>query len=131
MIQYLGIVLPALIAFPISDEERSHGLRIAVGAGLDPALHARLEERFRIPILEVLGMTGVAIASMASVEPRRIETRSIGRPLKDLEFRVADEADSPVPAGTSGELLLRVKGPDPRRGLVGKYLDNEKATEEA
>jgi acyl-coenzyme A synthetase/AMP-(fatty) acid ligase len=131
IIQYLGIVLPALLALPKTPEEASHRVRLAVGAGLDPALHPRLEERFRFPVVEVWGMTEVAIASMAGEEPRRIETRSIGRPLRGMEFRIVDDADRALPPGTAGELVLRREGQEPRRGLVAEYLKDHESTEAA
>lgn len=131
IVQYLGIVMPALFALPVTDEERSHGVRIAVGAGADPTMHAAFEDRFRIPIVEVWGMTEVAIASIASREPRNVGSRSIGHPCVGMEFRVVDDSDRPLPAGEVGELVVRRQGADPHAGLVRTYLKDPQATEQA
>lgn len=128
MFQYLGIVLPALYALPVTEDERNHQIRIAVGAGADPTMHAAFQERFGIPIVEVWGMTEVAIASIASREPRDVGSRSIGHPCVGMEFRVVDDADRPLPTGETGELVVRRTGDDPRRGLVGAYLKDAEAT---
>jgi crotonobetaine/carnitine-CoA ligase len=129
MVQYLGIVMPALFALPASPEERQHSVRIAVGAGVDPTMHGRFEERFGFPIVEVWGMTEVAIASIASREPRAVGSRSIGHPCVGMEFRVVDDRDQPRPKGEIGELVVRRKGPDPRMGLVSEYLKDKAATD--
>jgi acyl-coenzyme A synthetase/AMP-(fatty) acid ligase len=42
-----------------------------------------------------------------------------------------DEAGAPVAAGEPGELLLRHRGEEPRKGFFGGYLKNAAATAEA
>src|SRR5690606_30392900 len=102
-----------------------------VGAGIEPEQHRRFEERFGFPLIEVWGMSEVAIATADQHEPRRIEARSIGRPLSGIELQVVDEHDEPVPVGGEGELLVRRAGPDPRRGLVREYLNEPEVTARA
>src|SRR5260370_19138233 len=64
-------------------------------------------------------------------EPRQIRTRAFGRPFGGFEAKVVDDKDREVPRGTEGELLVRVAGPDPRKGFFAGYLKNAEATEEA
>jgi crotonobetaine/carnitine-CoA ligase len=131
IIQYLGMVLPALLNQAPSAEERSHRVRFGVGAGMDPTRHAEFEQRFGFPIFEVWGMTEVAIASIASQEPRHIDTRSIGRPLPGVQFRVVDNEGRDTPHDEPGELLVRAQGEPRDRGLFAGYYKAADITEES
>jgi acyl-CoA synthetase (AMP-forming)/AMP-acid ligase II len=131
IIQYLGMVLPALLNQPPCADERTHQVRFGVGAGVDPTRHAEFEERFGFPIFEVWGMTEVAIASIASREPRHIDTRSIGQPLPGIQFRIVDDEGRDLPADQPGELLVRAEGEPRNRGLFGGYYKAAEITEES
>jgi crotonobetaine/carnitine-CoA ligase len=131
MVQHLGIVMPALYSLAPSKQERLHKIRVAVGAGVEPTMHRKYEERFGFPIVEVWGMTEVAIGSMAFSEPRNIETRSVGFPLEGMEFRIVDDEDQTLGPDQVGELVVRRSGPDPRLGLVRSYLKDQPATDAA
>ena len=131
MVQHLGIVLPALYALPPDDRERTHGIRIAVGAGVEPTMHRKYEERFGFPIVELWGMTEVGIASIACQEPHVVGTRNVGFPLEGLEFRIVDDEGRDLAKGESGELLVRRSGADPRAGCIREYLKDPVATEAA
>lgn len=128
---YLGVVIPALMAADPSEEERAHGLRLMVGAGVEPSLHGPAEERFGVPLVEIWGMTESCRLMMADEEPRRIDTRSIGRPRPGLEVEARGEDDAPVPPGTPGEMVLRSAGADPRADFFSGYLNREEETEQA
>jgi acyl-coenzyme A synthetase/AMP-(fatty) acid ligase len=99
-------------------------VRFGYGANANPADHAGFETRFGFPLIEAWAMTetggGALIA--ASREPRHVGTRCIGYPPDGLDLLI--EADS-------GELLVRRRGPDPKRGFFAGYLKDEQATEEA
>ena len=127
---YLGLIPPVLLNQPSVPEERGHAVRFATGAGIDPAIHGRFEERFGVPLVDGWGMSEVAIAAWSRHEPRKIDTRSIGTPLAGMEFRVVDDDDRPVPDGTPGELLVRRIGPDPKRGLMREYFRAPEITAE-
>lgn len=132
IVHYLGIVAPVLLAAPSDPDERGHDVRFGVGAGLDPDQHAAFEARFGFPMVEVWGMSEVGIAAGANVEPRRIDTRTFGRPLPGIELAICDEADRVLPDGAEGELVLRrTGGGDPRRGLFRGYWRDEATTETA
>ena len=66
--------------------------------------------------------TGGGALIAASHEPRHVGSRCIGFPKDDLEIRIEGEA---------GELLVRQRGPDPRKGFFSGYLKDEAATAEA
>jgi crotonobetaine/carnitine-CoA ligase len=131
IIHYLGIVAPVLLSAPASPMDRAHGVKFGVGAGIDPADHAAFEQRFGFPMIEVWGMSEVGIACAANLEPRRIDTRTFGRPLDGIELKVVDEADNVLPAGREGELVLRRRGDAPRLGLFSGYWKDEATTDEA
>jgi len=125
IIHYLGLIPPVLLGMPSSDLERAHRVKFGCGAGIDPSQHKIFEERFGFPMVEVWGMSEVAIGSAEKDEPRRLEGRSIGRPLATMEFQVVDEHERPLPDGEPGELVLRREGTDPRAGFFSGYFKDE------
>jgi acyl-CoA synthetase (AMP-forming)/AMP-acid ligase II len=131
-IHYLGVMPPLLLNQAPCPEERGHGVRFGLGAGVEPQLHAAFEERFGFPLVEVWGMTETGRILADRVEPRQIHTRAFGRPHGGIEARVVDDADGEVPCGTEGELLVRWGGAEgPRHGFFSGYLKDAQATEEA
>jgi crotonobetaine/carnitine-CoA ligase len=130
-IHYLGVVPPLLLNQPPVPEERQHRIKFGLGAGIEPELHARFEERFGFPLVEVWGMTETGRILTDNVEPRQITTRAFGHPRGELEAKVVDAEDREIPRGTEGELVVRCAGPDPRHGFFAGYLKNAEATAEA
>jgi acyl-CoA synthetase (AMP-forming)/AMP-acid ligase II len=124
IVHYLGIMPAILMSLPQTPLDRAHRVRFGFGANANPKDHAAFEARFGFPLIEAWAMTetggGAVIA--ASHEPRHVGTRCIGSPRGELDIKI--EADS-------GELLVRQKGPDPRRGFFSGYLKDADATEEA
>jgi len=132
IIHYLGVMPPLLLNQRETPEERAHHVKFGFGAGVEPELHARFEERFGFPLVEVWGMTETGRCYADLHEPRQITTRAFGRPFGGLEGRVVDDADRDVPRGSAGELLVRWGGPEgPRHGFFAGYLKNAEATDEA
>lgn len=128
---YLGVIPPILLKRPPDPADRAHGLRFGLGAGLDPQVHEAFEERFGLPMVEVWGMTETGRFLADAHEPRRIHTRAFGKPAGDLEAQIWDEAGAELPRGAEGELVVRCKGDDPRRGFFRAYLKDPEATEAA
>jgi crotonobetaine/carnitine-CoA ligase len=132
IIHYLGVMPPLLLNQPPTPEERRHRVKFGIGAGVEPELHARFEERFGFPLIEVWGMTETGRILADCHEPRQVHTRAFGRPFGGFEARVVDDKDREVPRGTEGELIVRWGGPEgPRHGFFSGYLKNPEATEEA
>ncbi len=78
---YLGIVVPLLIG-PGAERRgaRSDQVRFAVGAGVEPELHAAAEQRFGFPLIELWGMTEMVRVLADDIEPRgHVGTRAFGR----------------------------------------------------
>ena len=131
VVHYLGVVVPMLLVQPPGPLDRSHRVRFAIGAGVDPQRHAEFEQRFGFPLVEIWGMTEMVRAIIDSEPPRQVGTRAFGRPREGLEVRIVDDADHDVPAGTPGELLVRTSARAPRRDFFSGYLDDPVATEQA
>lgn len=129
IVHHLGLIPPVLLKQDPVPEERRHRIKFSGGAGVEPDQHAVLEERFGFPFVEFFGMSEVGICAADNLEPRRPDTRSVGRPWPGVDFRLVDERDQEVPPGVPGELCLRREGPDPRLGLCGTYLDDPETTE--
>lgn len=126
---YLGVIPPILLKKPEMEEERAHTVKFGLGAGLDPAIHKAFEDRFGIPMVEVWGMTETGRFLADNHEPRRIDTRAFGKPFAEMEAMVVDENNAELPRGEAGELVVRCKSDDPRRGFFRGYLKNVEETE--
>jgi acyl-CoA synthetase (AMP-forming)/AMP-acid ligase II len=132
IIHYLGVMPPLLLNQPPGADERQHRVRLGFGAGVEPGLHPRFEERFGFPLIEVWGMTETGRVLADREDPRQITTRAFGRPRGGFEAKVVDDQEQSVPPEKEGELLVRWGGPEgPRHGFFSRYLKNVEATEEA
>jgi crotonobetaine/carnitine-CoA ligase len=128
---YLGIIAPLLLAQPPSADDHRHGVRMGLGAGVEPQLHAAFEERFGFPLVELWGMTEMVRVLGDTFEPRQVGTRAFGRAIPGVEVRVVDDQDRDVADGQPGEMLIRHSAATPRRGFFSGYLADEAATETA
>ena len=131
VLHYLGVIVPMLLSQPPSDEDREHRVRFAVGAGVEPQLHAAFEARFGFPLVEIWGMTEMVRALFDAHPPRQVGTRAFGRARPGVEVRVVDDADRVVPDGSEGEMLIRHSAATPRKDFFSGYLDDEAATAQA
>ena len=131
IVHYLGIIAPLLLSQPESEDERRHGVRFGLGAGIEPQLHAPFEQRFGFPLIELWGMTEMVRVLADNFAPRQVGTRAFGRAVPGVDVRVVDEHDRDVPDGQPGEMLVRHSAATPRRGCFSGYLDDAAATEAA
>jgi acyl-CoA synthetase (AMP-forming)/AMP-acid ligase II len=124
IVHYLGVMPAILLSQAESPLDRAHRVRFGYGANANPKDHAAFEARFGFPLVEAWAMTETGGGAMvaASREPRHVGTRCFGRPPADLDVMIEEQ---------SGELLVRQKGSDPRRGFFSGYLKDAAATEEA
>ena len=131
IVHYLGVIAPMLLNQPVSPLERAHAVRVGVGAGVEPQLHALFEARFGFPLVELWGMTETVRILIDNGPDRRVGTRAFGRAVDGLEVRVVDDADRDVADGQPGEMLVRHSAATPRRSAFSGYLDDDAATEAA
>jgi acyl-CoA synthetase (AMP-forming)/AMP-acid ligase II len=130
MVHYLGIIPPVLLARPPDPIDRQHRVRFGVGAGVDPVQRIAFEERFGVTLIEIYGMSEIGVCSFDVEAARDGKTRSVGRTMPGMDYRLVDDDDQPVPPGTPGEVQVRRIGPDPRRGLLKEYFRDPETTEE-
>lgn len=134
IIHYLG-VMPAMLlkSAPTPDDDFGDQIKFGFGAGVDPRHHSAFERRFGFPLIEAWAMTetGSAVVMAANEEPRQVATRCFGQPTAQMECRIVDEGGVDVPLGTSGELLVRRRGEDPRRYFFSGYYRDPAATAQA
>jgi acyl-CoA synthetase (AMP-forming)/AMP-acid ligase II len=131
IVHYLGVVVPMLLGQAAGPQDRGHAVRFAIGAGVEPQLHAVFEERFGFPLIEIWGMTEMVRAMIDNQAPRQVGTRAFGRAQPGIEVRVVDDADADVPDGADGEMVLRHSAATPRKDFFSGYLDDPAATENA
>ena len=131
-LHYLGVMPSILMSMPATPLDRGHTVRFGFGAGIDPKLHAPFEERFGIPLCEGWAMTETgAGATISNQRHDRLVGHSSLGPVPDwLEVKLVDEAGNEVTNGEPGELLVRRKKGDPRKGFFSEYFKNETATKE-
>jgi acyl-CoA synthetase (AMP-forming)/AMP-acid ligase II len=131
IVHYLGVIVPLLLAQPVSENDRRHGVRFGIGAGVEPQLHAAFETRFGFPLIEIWGMTEMVRVLADNIAPRQVGTRAFGRSVPGVEARVVDDGDVDVAEGEPGELVVRHSAQTPRRGAFSGYLKDEAATQAA
>lgn len=132
VVHYLGVIAPLLLGRPCGGEDRRHRVRFGVGAGVEPTLHQKFEERFGFPLIEVWGMTEFVGGLYDNVPPRRVGTRCFGKIRGEgFELRVVDEAEADLPDGTPGQMLVRHSAATPRKRFFSGYFDDPEATNAA
>jgi carnitine-CoA ligase len=120
---YMGAIIHLLAAQAPGPQDSAHRARKAGGAAAPPHLVAAFRERFGIELFEVFGMT--EIGTVTGPPPGGTRPGTVGRPFDHVEIRVHDEADRPVPAGTSGEIVVRPRVPG---AIFSGYWRNPQAT---
>jgi acyl-CoA synthetase (AMP-forming)/AMP-acid ligase II len=103
------------------------GLRFvrSCSSALSPALLARAEATYGVPMLEAYGMTEASHQMTSNPLPPALRVPlSVGVPT-GVEVAIAGGEAQFLPAGESGEVVIR--GP----GVMSGYLNNATATEEA
>lgn len=133
IVHCLGVIPAILLQLPKDPAERAHKVRFALGPGVDARHKLVFEARYGFPIVEAWAMTetgGAAATTTASdiYEPGK---RCIGRPRSTMDYRIVDDIGQDVMLGEPGELLVRAKGEDARRGFFSGYFRDAKATDEA
>ena len=127
VIDPLGTMMAVLLRAPESDRDKQHKVRIGVGIAAGQVrrdLRDEFEARFGTPMMEVYSMTemGVLICSERTIDRK---LGSCGRPHGWAEVMIVDGDDNPVPANTTGQILLRPKVPNT---YMIEYINKPKET---
>jgi crotonobetaine/carnitine-CoA ligase len=126
----VGAMAAALLATPPDPGDTDHGIDRAIFIPLAPPVQERLESRFRLrAICEGYGQTEVLPATMGDGSaPRGGERASAGTRVPWLDVQVVDDADRVLPAGQSGEIVVRPLEP---YSLFAGYWRKERETLDA
>jgi acyl-CoA synthetase (AMP-forming)/AMP-acid ligase II len=94
----------------------------SASSALSPDIQRAFEDRFKIPVVETMGLTETAAQILSNPLPPG--TRKVGSPgiAFGNEVSILDDRLQPVATGISGELAVR--GPN----VMKEYLDNGEAT---
>jgi crotonobetaine/carnitine-CoA ligase len=124
----LSATAALLAARPPSAGDRDHALRYWMGVPLPPEPDA-FAERFGIRdgLLGAYGCTEIGVCVTAR-SGTGLPEGSCGRVRPGFEVRIVDEHDIEVPAGTTGELILRTDQP---WSISHGYLADPEATSAA
>lgn len=133
VVHYLGVLPAILLNIEEAEWENKIHVKFGFGAGVNPAHHQAFEDRFGFPLIESWAMSesGSGGCITASEEPRHVGTCCFGKLPDDIEVKLVDEAGKEVLFGEPGELLVRAKGNNPRKGFFSGYYKNPQATAEA
>jgi len=103
-------------------------LEVIVSGGASCPLEVlkRAQQRFGARVLEMYGMLESGVQSRTYVEDDyQLVAGTVGRPVREVQVRVCDAQDRPVPAGTVGE--IECFGPSVMLG----YYENSDANKRA
>ncbi|WP_072690251.1 class I adenylate-forming enzyme family protein [Rhodococcus marinonascens] len=101
-------------------------LRFAVcgAAPISKELLDRAEQRFGLVIVEGYGLTEGTCASACNPPDGVRKLGTVGPALPGQTLAIVDEAGSPLPAGTAGEVVIR--GANVMRGYLGRPDETER-----
>lgn len=130
---FLGVMPAILLNIPNSPaDDFNKQVKFGLCSGTDPKHHEKFEKRFGFPLIEGWAMTetGTATAIITQHEPRYIGSRCVGKPSRNMEYRLVNEVMGPnVNSNEIGELLVRAAGENPKRGFFSGYYKNAEETE--
>jgi crotonobetaine/carnitine-CoA ligase len=118
-------MVPILLSRPAAENERAHGVRIALAPGVPERFQADFERRCGIALLDGYGSTETNYVIGGRIDAQR--RGYMGRLVNGFDARVVNEQDLPVPDGTAGELILRAN--DPLAFATGYFGMAEKTVE--
>jgi crotonobetaine/carnitine-CoA ligase len=122
----LGAMVHILLKRPAQPDDREHRLRVALSPATAQPLVEDFQRRFGVSLIDGYGSTETNLVLTNAIGDHAPGT--LGRLVDGFEARVVDEQDCEVPAGTSGELVIRHREPF---SISTGYFDNPVATSAA
>lgn len=104
----VGAMTPFLLKQPPSDRDKTHPLRTVITVPWNED-SLRVAQRYDIRMYTSFNMTETATPIVSEANPP--EFGICGRPRPGVEARILDENDCELPAGATGELVLRTDRP--------------------
>ena len=121
----LGAMVPILLSRPVSQEETSHSVRIALAPGVPAQFHEEFTQRTGIRLLDGWGSTETNFVLGTTVEHQK--PGLMGPVFEGFQARVVDDQDNDVADDTAGELVVRAD--DPFAFATGYFGTPEKTVE--
>lgn len=120
---FMGATLSILWKQPPKKDDADNPVRLAWGVPM-PQWADEFEERFGLQLVEVYGLTDGGVGVFHPLdEPRR--PGACGRPTRAYDYRIFDELDRELPAGTIGEIVIRPTEPGV---IMTEYLNMPRET---
>ena len=127
---YLSRMLSVLQNQDVTPEETDTPAELAIGHSFgfatDEELFHNFEDRFGVTVLEGYGVTPATIATYNRPGDRKLG--SVGTEASYVDLEIVDDNDWPVPAGETGEIVVRPTRP---HTMMKEYYENPTATHEA
>jgi carnitine-CoA ligase len=118
----LGGMISILLKQPPRHDDADNAVHTVFSAGCPADRWEEFERRFGVRIIEWFGM----VDSPGFLMNDQSKVGSIGKPIADVEFRVVDDDDRPLPPNRVGELVFRHP-----KGRMTYYHRMPDATDEA
>lgn len=106
----IGAVGNFLYAQPRAPADRDHKVRFCTLAPVPPFVHD-FEQRFGLRVLSGYALSDYCAVTWMPLDAAREKAFSAGIPRDSVRVRVVDDDDFDVPAGTPGEIVLRIEQP--------------------
>jgi crotonobetaine/carnitine-CoA ligase len=119
----MGEMLRILMKQPESPDDTQNPVRVVVGAAAPRDEVLEFENRFRVVILDVYGLTETGPITFNRFDQRR--AGSMGVPVPWYDVRILDDNDVEVPVGEPGEICIRPARPSV---MMSGYYNNDSAT---
>jgi crotonobetaine/carnitine-CoA ligase len=104
------IVTSILEKLPVTPQEANNPIRQAVL--VPPPLNRRqLEERWNLKILSQYALSEACPVVVLAAGEAYDKPRTSGRAADNIELRIVDEHDRPLPTGSAGEIIIRPREP--------------------
>jgi crotonobetaine/carnitine-CoA ligase len=103
----VGETANAVYGLPTAEEDRTHSVRLVMSCGMPAGIRRAFEQRYGLSVVEWFGtMAGAFACNPVGAGP----VGSFGRPPVGWPaLAVVDDDGHPAPAGTIGELVVRVR----------------------
>lgn len=106
---FMGATLTWLWKQPERPDDADNPVRLGWGVPM-PEFAAGFEERFGLKLIENYGLTDAGVMIFYPYDEER-RPGSCGRAIDAYDVRIVDDGDVEVPAGTTGEIVIRPNEP--------------------
>jgi crotonobetaine/carnitine-CoA ligase len=124
---FMGATLAILWKAEPKPDDADNTVRVAWGVPVPPEWAEDFERRFGLKLVELYGSVEASIPVTQPYDEPRVPG-SCGRVTEEFEVRIHDDEDNPVPANTTGEIVVRPREPSI---ILEGYFGMPEATNEA